>query len=508
MGNQISSNRTVAKNAMLLYIRMAISVFVSLYTSRVVLQILGFDDYGIYGVVGSVVSMLGFLNMAMSGATSRFLTYELGRNDQDRLTKTFSAAIFVHIVIALIVLLVSETLGLWFLMYKLVIPDNRMFAAHCVYQLSVITTVLSIIQVPYNACIIAHERMDVYAYVEILNVCFKLAIVFLLSLVNFDKLIFYAILIFTVSFLVFIIYVSYSYMNFSECHIEKKIDRSVLKPMFSFSMWDLYGNFSLNAKAQGRNFLINMFFGVALNAASSVAISVNSAISGFSNTVIQAFRPHIIKLYASNNISQMQVAAVNAINYSLLLFAIMAVPLIIEADYIFQLWLVNVPPFAVNFSILVLISSALSIGNNIIGTLIHASGRIKRISIVTGSIILLHLPIIYLVFKLGGDVIWAYSIDIIGFIFIIYSNLCIAKNNIPQLSKRYFILNMFIALSIIIVSGVITYLVIYNFSSSFLKLIICVVVNFSLILIISYFFLLDRNAKNFIKDKIGQIVKR
>ena len=265
MQDTTSNNKRIAKNTIMLYIRMFISMLVGLYTSRVVLATLGVEDYGIYGVVGGVVAMMGFLNASMSGATSRFLTFELGRGDKDRLAKTFSSALIVHIAIAIIVFILAETVGLWFLCNKLNIPEGRMEAAHWVYQFSILATMLSITQVPYNATIIAHEKMDVYAYMEILNVSLKLLIVYLLCIGNFDKLILYASLMLAVSILIMMVYRIYAIRQFPEAHFHWIWDKTYLRPLLSFSGWDLYGNACVIARQQGTNFLINIFYGVVFN---------------------------------------------------------------------------------------------------------------------------------------------------------------------------------------------------------------------------------------------------
>ena len=290
----------------MLYIRMFISMIVGLYTSRIVLNVLGVEDYGIYGVVGGVVGMMSFLNASMSGATSRFLTFELGRGDNKRLADTFSSALIVHMGIALIVFVISETAGLWFMTHKLVIPVARISAAHWVFQLSIVSSMIGITQVPYNASIIAHEKMDVYAYVEILNVSLKLLIVYLLVISSFDKLILYAFLMFGVSVTIMMVYRVYCIRHFEESHFHWVWNKAIFKPLLSFSGWDLYGNACVSARFQGQAFLINMFHGLVYNAASSIATTVYGAIQGLSFNVMQAYRPQIIKQYSICNYSLMQ----------------------------------------------------------------------------------------------------------------------------------------------------------------------------------------------------------
>lgn len=321
----------------MLYIRMFISVIISLYTSRVVLQTLGVEDYGIYGVVGGIVAMMGFINASMSGATSRFLTFELGRGDFSRLSKTFSSALLVHIIIAVIVLVLAETVGLWFLCNKLVIPEGRMVAAHWVYQLSILSSMLAITQVPYNSSIIAHEKMDVYAYVEILNVMLKLLIVYLLVIGSFDKLILYAILMFAVSVIIIMVYRIYCIRRFEECKFRWIWDKTFLKPIISFSGWDLFGNMAVTTRQQGTNFLINMFFGVVYNAASGVASTVNGILGMFSQNILTAFRPQIIKFYSVGSVQESVNLLYNAGKFATLLMVLIAIPFSFEMEYIMKL---------------------------------------------------------------------------------------------------------------------------------------------------------------------------
>lgn len=404
-----SDNKRIAKNTILLYIRMFISVIVGLYTSRVVLNTLGASDYGVYNVVGGIAAMFSFLNTSMSGATSRFLTYEMGKGNNVRLAQTFSSAMMIHIGIALVVFLLAETVGLWFLINKLVIPEGRMTAAHIVFQLSILSMMVTITQVPYNASIIAHEKMDVYAYVELLNVFLKLGIVYLLLIGHFDKLILYASLVFAVSLLIATIYRVYCIRHFQECHIKREFHKGIIKPMLSFSIWDLYGNMSVSFRSQGTTFLLNMFFGTLLNAANGIATNVHGIILGFANNVIMAFRPQIIKEYAANNLKRMSYLIENALKFTLALYLLIAIPLFAEADYVLKLWLKNVPDYTAFFLRVVLICSFFKLGNNILNIAIHATGKIKGVSFISGSIFLLNIPLMYVVMKMGGNAYIAYA---------------------------------------------------------------------------------------------------
>lgn len=490
-----TSNKRIAKNALMLYIRMFISMVVGLYTSRVVLATLGVEDYGIYGVVGGVVAMMGFLNASMSGATSRFLTFELGRGDQKRLADTFSSALIVHIGIAIIVFILAETVGLWFLCNKLVIPEGRMEAAHWVYQLSIACAIIGIIQAPYNACIIAHEKMGVYAYIEILNVILKLLIVYLLVIGNFDKLILYAILHFAVVVVILLIYRVYCIHIFKETHFHWIWNKSILKPLLSFSGWDLYGNGCVTARQQGVNFLINIFFGVVYNAASSVATTVQGTITSFATVVVQAFRPPIIKSYALGDIKKMEEQSCNALKFVILLYGIMAIPVIIEMPYLMRLWLESVPEKAVIFCQILMLFMFFALANNVLIVCIHATGNIKRISLYTGSIYLLTIPAVFIFFKLGLDAEFAYITVLFAGVMIDLCNLFIIKKQIPSMRIKNMVKNWMLAFILVGIVSFVPYYMSQHMSQSFLRMAVVTATHAIIVISVSYFVLLNQQQK-------------
>ncbi len=434
MSTQASNNKRIAKNTVMLYIRMLLSIVVSLYTSRVVLQTLGVDDYGIYGVVGGVVAMFSFLNASMSGATSRFITFALGKDNPQEVNETFSTALIIHIVIALAIVLLAETIGLWFLEYKLVIPEERMNAARIVYQFSILAMAVQVTQVPYNASIISYEKMDVYAYVELLHVFLKLGIVYLLLIGNFDKLILYAFLVLAVNVIVAFTYRIYCLKHFETCRFHWILKKEKLIPMLSFSGWDLYGNMCYSVRQQGINMLINMFFGVAYNAASSVATSVQGIISNLSSNVVQAFRPQIIKNYAQTNFPALQLLLQRSIKYTLLLFLLIAIPVVLEIDSIMKLWLGEVPAYATDFCRVMLAISMFNLINSVLCIAIEATGNVKRISFISGSIYLISVLITYIIFRLGvGSAIFAYYVSLFIMLTVVVVNMRILKNQIPEI---------------------------------------------------------------------------
>lgn len=336
---------------------MILVMLVSLYTSRVILAKLGVEDYGIYNVVGGIVAMFSFLNSSMATSTQRYLTYALGKNDNELLKNVFAISLNIHIVIAIFIIILAETFGLWMLNTHLVIPPDRLMAANWVFQLSILTFSINIIQVPYNASIIAHERMNVYAYISIIEVVLKLIIVYILSLTTFDRLIFYAILVFLVQLVVRVIYQAYCRCRFVECHLRFYWDKQLYKEMFGFAGWNMFGSVAWLMRGQGLDIVLNLFFGPIVNAARGITNQVSGAVMSFISNFQVALNPQITKKYAQGEIEQMESLAYNGIKFSLLLLFIIAFPLCLNIDYVLGLWLKDVPRYTSIFIILVIIDS-------------------------------------------------------------------------------------------------------------------------------------------------------
>ena len=497
MQDTTSNNKRIAKNTIMLYIRMFISMLVGLYTSRVVLATLGVEDYGIYGVVGGVVAMMGFLNASMSGATSRFLTFELGRGDKDRLAKTFSSALIVHIAIAIIVFILAETVGLWFLCNKLNIPEGRMEAAHWVYQFSILATMLSITQVPYNATIIAHEKMDVYAYMEILNVTLKLLIVYLLTIGDFDKLKLYASLLLAVSILIMMVYRIYAIRQFPEAHFHWIWDKTYLRPLLSFSGWDLYGNMSVLFFTQGIAMLLNIFFGPVLNAANNITTVVQVTIKGFAYNVIQAFRPYIIKQYAQNRIDEVNAYMVRATQFTLVFYSLVAVPFYLEVEYILRLWLGVAPELTAFFLRIILVATIFNLANNIINIPIHAKGEMKLFSIITGSCFFVSIPLMYVGLKLGATPEISYCVVIVAYFSCLIASLFTLKHNIPATNIKSLLYNGYFKSSVTIFLGfLISYVLKETIINDLVRLLLIVLCNAIFVVVISLFLFLNSKERS------------
>lgn len=462
----MASNKVIAKNTIMMYVRMICSVLINLYASRVILGALGVEDFGIYNLVAGIVTMLGFLNTTMSGCTSRFLTYELGRGDIESLKKTFSTALLIHLSIALIVLILGETLGLWLINTQLVIPINKMPSVNYLYQFSLLATVVSFIQVPYSAEVIAHERIGVYALIEILKVALKLGASFIVAYTAIDRLITYSLLLFIASIIVFLIYLFYCRKQFEEIYFSSHINKEVLLPMLKFTGWDLYGNASVILQQQGTNILINRYFGAVLNAATGVATQASSAVSMFVTSFTMALRPPIIKKYAVGDIDALQKLLLISIVLCAFLAEMICLPLYLRIDYLMQLWLKDVPPYATDFCRWMLLANSIGIINSLFTTLIHATGKIRRLSLLSGSLYLSAVLFSYFAFRFLGTPVLAYVILFNIMITVLLSNIIIAKKQIPQLAwlqlLKSLILPLIILFIVIIVSSYINNLLPVN----------------------------------------------
>lgn len=412
MTDNSQNNKRIAKNTMFLYIRMIFTMGVALFTSRVILQTLGVEDYGIYSVVGGIITMFTFINGAMISATQRFLTFEIGKGNLPQLKKVFCTSLQIHALISLIIVLLGETVGLWFLYEELVIPAERMTAALWVYQCSIIAGVVNIMSVPYNADIIAHEKMSAFAYISIVEVTLKLAIVYMLFFTPWDKLITYAILILTVQLIIRFIYTHYCNKNFEESHYQHQIDKPLFKEMLDFAGWSFWGNLAVVLYTQGVNMMLNIFFGPIVNAARGIAVQVQTAVQQFVSNFQVALNPQITKTYATGQLAQMHSLMFRSARFSFFLLFMLTLPILLETEYILTLWLKTVPENAVIFTRWMIgISLIYTIANPCV-VANQATGKVKVYQAVVGSILLMILPVSYVALKLGAPV---YSVFIVHF---------------------------------------------------------------------------------------------
>ncbi len=401
MSQSSTNNKRIAKNTLLLYIRMLFMMVVSLYTSRVVLNALGVEDFGIYNVVGGVVAMFSMLSGSLSAAITRFITYELGTGNKENLKKIFSSSVTIQIGLAVLIILLAEAIGVWFLNVKMNIPDSRMVAANWVFQFSILTFAINLISVPYNASIIAHERMSAFAYISILEATGKLAIAFLIVISPIDKLIFYAILMCAVALIVRFAYGAYCKKHFEECTYHFIFDKDLLKRMFGFAGWNFIGASSAVLRDQGGNVVINLFCGPTVNTARGIAFQVNNAISGFVTNFMTALNPQITKSYASGDRDYMMTLIYQGARLSFYMLLLLSLPVLVNTHYILSLWLKIVPDHAVLFVQLVLIfAMSESISNPLI-TAMLATGKIRNYQLIVGGLQLMNLPVSYVLLRMG-----------------------------------------------------------------------------------------------------------
>lgn len=434
-----ANDKRIARNAVYLYGRMMLTIFVSLYTSRVVLDVLGVADYGIYNVVGGIVVILGFLNGTMSGATSRFISYELGAGDPGKLRRTFSAALTVHASIALLMLVIAETAGLWYVNNELVIAPERMAAANWVYQFSVLAAVMTVFQIPYVAAIMAHEHMGYYALVAMVNVFLKLAVILIvLWVAAADSLPFYAFMVFAATAVVAGMYIIYSRRKFSECRWSLHNDGAIVKSLLKFCSWDIYGNLCFTTRAQGMLVILNRFGGTVLNAAGGLCATVSATINSFAGSVITAFRPQIIQQYAKGDYPYMIKLLCNCARYSLLLLGLLIIPLIIGMDKLLDLWLVDPPRYTADFCRLALVAVCGEMLHTVVGTGVHATGKVVRISFISGSLFLLELPVMWFLLLYTGTPWIIYCVHIAMIFMIAYVDTLILKVQMPEFTVGRF----------------------------------------------------------------------
>lgn len=397
-----SNNKRILKNTLFLYFRMLLLLVISLYTSRIVLRELGVDDFGIYNVVGGIIVIISFVNNAMAGATQRFMNVEMGRKDQEALGKVFVTSLQIHFFVAALVLFLAESVGLWFLNTQMNIPESRMSAANWVYQFSIAATILNIIIVPYKAAVISHEKMSFFAYISIIEALLKLLVTFAIIWSPFDKLIFYASLIFVVVFFNCAAFVAYGVLNFKECKkISLKVELKTMKKMLSFSGWTIFGNLGYILHTQGIAIVVNMFFSVAVNAAQGIANQVNGVVTQFASNFLIALNPQVVKSYAAGEYENLHLLVVRGCKMSFCLLAFFVIPLCLESPMILYVWLGSVPEYAVIFMRLVLLISLVNAFSSLLAATKGATGNIKNYQITLTLIGALHIPLAWIAFAFG-----------------------------------------------------------------------------------------------------------
>ncbi len=401
MDNAVDSNKRLARNTLILYVRMGVMMVIGFFTARITLSALGVENYGIYNVVGGLVSMFSLISTSLSSSIARFLTYGLGKGDMTELRRVYSVSLAIQIILALVIVACAETVGLWFLNHKLVIPPDRMYAANVVFQLSLLSFVMSLLSTPFNAMIIAHEKMSAFAYMTLFEAGVKLLIVIVLLYVPGDKLILYAILLSFMGLATLALYCWYCRSRFEECRFMVVRDRNMYGRIFSFAGWNFIGCTAALMNDQGINIMLNMFFGPIVNTGRGIGNQINAILSQFSGNFMTALNPQITKNFAGNNFERTYTLIFKGTKLSYFLFLIISIPVLLETPRVLAIWLGQIPDYSVGFARLTII---LSLVNSLSNTLINAqlaTGRIRNYQIVVGGTLLLNLPVSYLFLRAG-----------------------------------------------------------------------------------------------------------
>lgn len=507
--NNSEKSKTIAKNTLFLYLRMLFLMAVNIYTSRVVLQAIGVEDYGIYNVVGGFVALFSLVSAALTSACTRFINYEMGKGNTERLNTVFSTTVTVQALLALIVVVLTESIGVWYLNNHMVIPPDRIAAANWVFQFSIVTFCLNLITVPFNAAIIAHERMKTFAYVSIIDGTAKLLIAYLVMAPLFDKLVYYALLLCVLQLVIQTIYRVYCKRSFDECTYHFIIDKPLLKQMFGYAGWHLIGNSATILKNQGVDLILNLFFGPVVNAAKGIANQVLSAVMGFASNFMMALNPQITQSYARGDYDYMMTLINKGARYSYYILMLLSIPIIVEADYLLHLWLVEVPEYATIFVQLSLVVSMIAALSNPLMTAQNATGKVRNYQIIVGGILLLNLPLCYVFLRLGctPDAVLLVAVTIE--IFCLIARLVIIPRYVTSFNSLLFIKSVVVNCALV---SVLSFLPVYSISlllpQTFLSFLVIGFVSVCTSLVILYVVGCNKEERIFAQKKAVEIIKK
>lgn len=505
----LNRNKRIVKNTLLLYFRMVLIMAVSLYTVRVVLNTLGVVDYGIYSVLGGLVAMFSFISGTMANASQRYFSYEIGRGDFEQLKKTFSITLTIYLIFGFILVLLSETVGLWFLNHKMTIPPERMNAANWVFQFTIFSFLFTMLTTPYNAAIIAHERMEVYAFVSIVEAILRLGIVYILVVFSIDKLKLYAVLMFLVTILVTFIYRTYCTRRFKECRFRLYWNKPLFIEIVGYSGWNLFGTLATVCNNQGIAIILNIFFGPVINTAQAISMQVNNAVSQFVQNFMTSVRPQIIKLYAVSELDAMLKLVIQSSRFSFFLIFILTIPMLLETEFIFWLWLKYVPEYVVLFTRIVLVITLIDSLSNPLMTAAQATGKVRLYQSIVGGMLLMNLPISYMCLRMGSFpqtvFIVAMVNSIVCFILrLIMLNRMIGLKIIPFLQRV--ILPIF---PVVLLAYFIPALIHLGLASGWLRFIYVVISSFGASILAVYYIGMNSDEREFINQLIkGLLISR
>lgn len=510
MSNTSSDNLRIAKNTLLLYVRMFLLILVQLYTVPIVLRMLGVEDYGIYNVVGGVVTLFSFVGSSLASGAQRFMAFEIGVGNKEKLKKVFDTTVSIYILLAVIIVVLLEIVGYWFLNTQMNIPEDRMYAANWVFQFSVLTFLMNLISIPYNAAIIAHERMSFFAYISILECLLRLVVVLVLQYILYDKLIIYALLACFVSFIIWIIYQIYCRKNFEECrHFKFGRQTYMGKELLVYSGWNMIGSVALISRQQGLNIVVNLFFGPVLNAAHSIAQQINGILTQFINNVYVATRPRITKLYASNKTEEMWSLVFHSSKLAFYLLMLISIPALIEIDVVLNLWLHDVPSYTSTITRLMIGSILVeTLVNQVIGVY-QAENKIKMYQMYSSVIILLTVPISYIGLKIYPEIpMLPYWVFVILSIVYVYSILRNAVNDISLDVKAFLRDVLLIDIVVYIFSIGSVWVCVFMIPASLMRVFLTIFLTIIYSLIFIWIIGLNQKEKQIVKRIVQQKILR
>ena len=509
MSSYQQNSKQLAKNTLLLYFRMLVIMGVGLYTSRITLNVLGVSDYGINNVVGGVVTMASFLNAGLTAATQRFISYEIGRADKERLGKVFSSSLLIHSLIAVVILLIAETVGLWFVNNCLNIEASRMTAANWVYQCSILSFMVSILSVPYNSCIVAHERMSAFAYISILEAALKLVVAFSLTYILMDKLILYGLLTLAVSVIIRLCYGIYCKKHFEECSVRFSVDRQLLREMTAFSGWSMFGNLGFIGRDQGANVILNILTGTALNAARGIGLQVSSLVNQFSTNFSMAMNPQITKTYASGDMDKCSNLVYEGAKFSFFLLAVISIPVIINSDYILTLWLGNVPPYTSQFLMLSLVVAMLSCFSQTVTTAIQATKRLKVFQLGICILLFCELPFVWLILRNNLPPYLVMVPQIVSTVIALLFRFYLLKRYVPMFRWTRYVFDVLLRSTLVVaVCLAVSIFVKQQFSDSFFHLVVMTMFSMALTAVMIYLLGLNSTERALARKNINKAINK
>lgn len=502
------NNKRIIKNTLYLYVRIGVTILLGLFSTRIVLSVLGESDYGTYTVVGSFVSMFTILNSILQSGTRRFLALNIGKGDKDLLQRTFSTAFVIHLGIALIVGVLLETFGLWYINNFLNVPPDRMFAANVIFQFSVVTCMLQITQTPYVAAVTAHEKFNIYAYMSIFDIVAKIAVLLFLFVFSGDKLIIYAVLLFGVSIISIVVYRLYCSRSFDECKMSLKVDRGLLKEMCSFSGWTTLGHVCAVLNMQGVTVILNFFFGTVVNAARGLAGAVLTIIEQFVSGFITASVPQLVKYYGAGDMQRFKKLIFNVSQYTLFLLAIFVVPILLEIDYVLKLWLGDVPEFTSAFIKITIIVYLIKYSNIMIDQGLNATGNVKQLSLIIAPIYLIKVPIVFAVGYFGGSPIDVYFVGLLPQFLGMVATLYLLYRYTKFPAVEFFIKIFLKNLLLVLIAMILPYLLQQQMDRGFVRFIVVCLFSVLSTLSVLYMFGVNDEVRGMIKAKGASVLRK